>query len=179
MVSCSDFIRDYSDYRDGLLPVEELAATREHLDACSSCQSYSQVVDAGIEELLSIPSIEPSEDFLGRLQHRLYDIDLEKRTARSDSSGSSAAFVLLLVLVLGIASWLPVVRQAANTVHLPPVVAGAPTDESEGLTLFTPGPLLLPKNPPGALVSTRGQSDVFAGYALGAYIAGRNASLSR
>ena len=177
MVSCSEFIRDYSEYRDGLLSREELSATEAHLSICRPCQRYERVVSAGIEELLSVPELEPSDDFLGRLQHEIYHVDAERRIAGRES-GASIVFVLLLLSLIGGAAWFPVVREAVNTVELPPVAAAALVDNVETLKLFTPGPLLLPLKAPVLLVSSS-KSDLFAGYALGEYVANRNANLSR
>lgn len=156
----------------------EVADTEDHLFTCPSCQRYQRVVDGGIGELLSIPAIEPSEDFMGRLQHSIYHIDAEKRFSRGQASGTSIAFVLILLTLIGAAAWYPVVRQASMTVELPAVAAVAPVEEAEALTLFTPGPLLLARAAPARLVHSR-ESDLFSGYALGAYVASRTGTLSR
>jgi anti-sigma factor RsiW len=178
MVSCSDFIRDYSDYRDGFLSREELAATEAHLSGCDSCQRYERVVSAGIDELLSIPEIEPSDDFLNRLQHQIYHVDAERGVLSREGSGASTVFVVVLLTLIGAAAWFPVIRQAANTVELAPVAATAPASQLETLTLFRTGPLLLPSGSPTPLVSS-GKNDVFAGYGLGAYMVSRSPNSSR
>jgi len=66
---CRDFVKNYSAYRDGLDP--ELAAEMEdHLEECPSCAAFDRAVRDGVE-LLRGETIQPSEDFLARLEARL------------------------------------------------------------------------------------------------------------
>lgn len=143
MVTCSDFLREYSDFRDGFVGPERRAELDGHRAACSACGRYDAVVRDGVSQLHGIPPIEPSSDFLPRLQHRIYNLDEERAWwSRADTSGTSAGFVVLLAVLIGAAAWVPTLRPEPPLVTLAPVLAIAPTVEAELPPLFREGPLL-------------------------------------
>lgn len=143
MFNCSDFLRDYSDYRDGVTDIATAAAMAAHLAGCPACARYDRVVSEGVSELRAASSIEPSEDFLARLQHRLYHVQEESAWwSRRDTSGTSLGLALVLVFLIGAAAWVPTIDSAPPVVHLPPVVASAPKASVDVHTLFRSGPLL-------------------------------------
>lgn len=121
------------------------ADVEAHLAVCAACARFDEAYDRGLGELRSLPAIQPSFDFLPRLQHRLYHLEQDRfRFSRSDTSGTSVGLVLLLILLIGAAAWLPLVRSSAPPVQLPPIVAVAPPDPDPLPILFRPGPLLPP-----------------------------------
>ena len=143
MISCSDLLDEYSDYRDGLMTQERSSLIEEHLASCESCASYDEVFSRGIVELRGLPPIEPSHDFLPRLQHRLYHVDEEAAWyARPHSSGAPAGFVALLVIVLGAAAWIPLMGSRPAVVELPAVAAVLPAPQQPLPLLFQSGPHL-------------------------------------
>jgi anti-sigma factor RsiW len=155
MVSCSQFLRDFSDYRDGVMDPSASSLVEEHLAACSGCASYARVVERGVAELQASPVVEPSEDFLSRLQYRLYALEDHRALAGNGStSATSAGFVVLMVMLIGAAAWLPVLRPRAATVQLPPALAVAPDAERSVHALFRSGPLLLGPVENGLLADT-------------------------
>ncbi|MWK27889.1 zf-HC2 domain-containing protein, partial [Escherichia coli] len=80
-----------SEYRDGLLPDAEHGAFAAHLDACASCARYGRVVGKGVRMLRDEPELEVSEDFMARLQHRIYHVDEEKRSSAGRRARGVAA----------------------------------------------------------------------------------------
>jgi hypothetical protein len=78
MVNCERFLNEYSSFRDGELPLWDAAAFRAHLDECASCAHYDRVIDRGVELLLDLPSLEVSDDFNARLQHRIWHEELDR-----------------------------------------------------------------------------------------------------
>lgn len=143
MISCSDLLNEYSDYRDDLMTQERSSLVREHLATCESCASYDEVFSRGILELRGLPPVEPSYDFIPRLQHRIYHVDEEAAWhARPHSSAASAGFIALLVIVLGAAAWVPVVGNRPALVELPAVAAVLPASEKPLPRLFQSGPHL-------------------------------------
>jgi hypothetical protein len=123
-------------------------AMEAHLAGCPSCARYDRVVSEGVEELLGVGELEPSYDFLPRLQHRLYNMEEEAaRWSRRDRSGTSVGFVALLALLIAAAAWLPLMRSQVAVVELPPVAATAPRTSSDASihALFRAGPLLGPE----------------------------------
>jgi anti-sigma factor RsiW len=155
MVSCGDFLRHFSDYRDGYLDPADHAAMREHAETCASCSRYERALELGVGELKALPRIEPSYDFIQRLQHRLYHIDEERAARRGDRSAVSSGFVLALVLLISAAAWVPLAKQRTAVVEMPAVLAVAPKEDDTVPSLFREGPLLLREERPMMLISSR------------------------
>ncbi len=144
MYSCDDFLRDFSDYRDGHMAGSERAVAESHLSGCDACSRYVEVVDAGVRQLRAFPDVEVSDDFLQRLQHRIYHIDEERAgLAHRSGSGASAGFVVMVVLLISAAAWFPLARPAPATVELPPVAVTEPKKRDVVPALFRDGPLLI------------------------------------
>ena len=143
MFSCTEFLRDFSDYRDGMMSPAERAIVESHLAGCPSCARYARVVEQGVEKLKAAGGIQPSEDFLPRLQHRLYAIEDGYATPLyRTSSATSAGFVVAIAALISAAAWLPLARPRAAVVELPAVVAATPQGSDTVHSLFRAGPLL-------------------------------------
>lgn len=144
MFSCADFLRDFSEYRDGRMSASERAVVESHLAGCDACARYAEVVEAGVEHLRALPALEPSHDFLPRLQHRIYHLDDERAGIASRSgSGASTGFVLAAAVLITTAAALPLLRSQPAILELPPVAATAPAAEESVPALFRDGPLLI------------------------------------
>lgn len=143
MIRCSDLLEEYSDYRDGLLDDERMTAIEEHLSGCSSCARYDRVIAGGVAELRQIPEIAPSDDFLPRLQHRIYHLqdDLGPGWKR-ERSGVSAGFATALAVAIVLAAWIPVITSRPATVTLAPITAQLASAPKPVPSLFRTGPLL-------------------------------------
>lgn len=144
MVDCSEFLCEYTDFRDGFLVGSRREALRAHLLACPSCTRYDQVVREGAELVRELPQVFPSEDFNARLQHRLYHLDDELAVERRRTSEVSLAVAIMLAAAIGLSAWAPTVRPKPSVVSLPPVVAHAPLRLEATDLLFRPGPLIRP-----------------------------------
>ncbi len=143
MYSCTRFLREFSDYRDGLMNPAERAVVESHLAGCSSCSGYAHVLAKGVEQLRAIPEIEPSEDFLPRLQQHIHAIqDGYALPARRTSSATSAGFVVAVAVAISAAAWLPLALPRTPVVELPAVAALAPQNSDTVHSLFRAGPLL-------------------------------------
>jgi len=144
MYSCTDFLRDFSEYRDGEMTAVAHAAAESHLRGCEACTRYIEVVERGVDQLRAIPELEPSEDFLARLQHHIYSVDLERLGPPNRSaSGTSTGFVLAVVMLISLSASLPLLRSRPAVVVLPAVVAAAPSRPEAVPSLFREGPLLI------------------------------------
>ncbi len=144
MLSCADFLREFSEYRDGEMAAAERARVDSHLAMCGSCSRYVEVIEGGVRQLRSLPAVEPREDFLARLQHQIYNIEAERMASVSRSaSGVSVGFVLVLMTLITISVSLPLLRPRAQVVVLPPVAAVAPAGPHVVPPLFREGPLLI------------------------------------
>jgi hypothetical protein len=142
-VSCAEFLRDYSDFRDGYMGPAEGAEMEAHLAGCVTCSTYVELLDEGVGQLRSLPEIEPSYDFLPRLQHKLFHLEEDQAwRLQPEASATSVGFVITLVMLIASAAWLPLVRPKPPLVVLAPVAAVAPRSQPEVHALFREGPLL-------------------------------------
>lgn len=145
MVDCSEFLEGYSDFRDGLLAPEREDACRDHVARCSACARYDRVVRSGAALARELPDLEPSHDFLARLQHRIFHLEEERTWFGRDSSSISVPFLALIAGVMVASAWFPLMRERPAVVLLPPVAAHAPHRVEAVQQLFGPGPFLVPQ----------------------------------
>lgn len=142
MLNCSDFLQSYSEFRDGHLGPARRLAFEAHLRGCPSCARYDRVVDQGVG-LLHQLEVEPSHDFLPRLQHRLYHVDEEARQRGQRSYGASVGLMLAIAGALAALAWMPVLEREAEPLALPAVAAHAPHRDLGAPALFRASSLLL------------------------------------
>jgi hypothetical protein len=130
MMDCDTFLDGHSDFRDGLLTLPDRVAFEAHLRECDHCARYDRVVDRGVQVLRDRPELEVSDDFMGRLQHRLYHVDDEMAAARRRRGPVSRGAVAALAAAASVAAVALLPRLypgAAPTVTmLQPVAAVAP-----------------------------------------------------
>lgn len=143
MVTCSEFLDGYSDYRDGGLDDARCAAFREHARHCSVCADYDRVVCGGVRVLQQLPALEFSEDFIPRLQHRLMHMEDERALSRSTARATGTT-MLGIAAALVLASAAPLLRADTRVPELPPVVAHAPHPVEHVSGLFVAAPGLMP-----------------------------------
>jgi Putative zinc-finger len=143
MMDCGTFLDGYSDFRDGLLPLAERVAFEAHVRECDHCARYHRVVDKGARIYRDLPRVEVSEDFMDRLQHRLYHVDDELANARRRRGPVSRGAVAALAAAASIAAVALLPRLyplAAPTVTmLPPVAARAPQPQPAAYHLADAG----------------------------------------
>lgn len=71
-MTCTDFLKRYTDVRDGLITApRELRRFERHLAHCPACRRYDTAVRRGVLALQAAGTIEPSRDFRRRLDARL------------------------------------------------------------------------------------------------------------
>ncbi|HEU0298418.1 MAG TPA: hypothetical protein VFR37_03170 [Longimicrobium sp.] len=129
MMDCKTFLDGYSDYRDGLLDAAGFAAFDDHLAGCAGCARYDRVVAGGVQVLRGLPELEVAEDFMERLQHRLWHEQDDMAAARARRpprraaavAVAAAASVAAVALVPGMYS-----RIAPTVTMLPSVAASTP-----------------------------------------------------
>lgn len=144
MVDCSQFLDGYSDFRDGRIESRVQEEYEAHLVVCAQCSRYHRVVSGGVRLFRDLPQLRPSDDFLPRLQHRIFHLDDELRTASPHASGTSAAFALAIAAALALVAWLPMIQPRTPVPELPPMAAHAPQPAVEPPMLFRSGSLLAP-----------------------------------
>ncbi|HLU24740.1 MAG TPA: zf-HC2 domain-containing protein [Longimicrobiales bacterium] len=124
-MTCQEFLARYSDYLDEQLEPLEAALCRAHMERCPSCARYDRVLRRGLALVRELPQIEPSSDFMPRLQHRLYHVDDDLEMGRR-ASGASAMVTLAIAGMLAAVAWSPLIRTEPVTVELAPMEARAP-----------------------------------------------------
>jgi anti-sigma factor RsiW len=177
MVNCSDFLQDYSSYRDGLLSSEREDELRSHVAECESCARYDRVIGGGVELVRSLDAVEPSDDFMDRLQHRIYHVEDEMRVSRS-SSGSSLALTVAIAAAIGVTAWTPSLRPVAQEVMLPPIVASAPVRTEVIPSIFRAGPILTGPESTTFMAGPQEQSIFFRYSPIGIYVGESQAQLA-
>lgn len=132
-----------------------------------------------MELVRSMDVVEPSIDFMDRLQHRIYHVEDEMRSPARAASGTSAAFTLAIAAAIGITAWVPAMRPSVPQVHLPPVIASAPVRTEVVPSVFRAGPLLTEGGGRTTTMAGQGSGTVFFRYTpLGAYQAESQAVLA-
>lgn len=146
---CTSFIDEYTDYRDGLISSDREAEFREHSQRCPGCGRYDRVMRSGLELLSELPQPESSDDFMTRLQHRLYNLDqgVIDKTSRT-LVGSAALIGVATVGVLAL-FWLPFAASVPVEWELAPVAAEKPSeqlvfDRENVPSLLSRGPFVVP-----------------------------------
>lgn len=145
-VTCKEFLRRYSDYRDGIIEGRERLHLEGHLAVCRQCQAYDARVARGVIVLQNSGEIEPSPDLRQQLRERI--AAGRRRDFQFFPAYAGVLAGLLLIASLGVLLWetedAPVQTVVADSTlpisePLPPVVSPAtlnPTDASLAVPAF-------------------------------------------
>jgi len=68
---CREFRNKHVSFVDDLLSAVDMDAMRQHLDVCVRCSRQDTAIRRSLMLVRSLPSIEPSPDFIARLNSRL------------------------------------------------------------------------------------------------------------
>jgi hypothetical protein len=137
-MDCREFREKHVGFVDDILPAVEMEAMQRHLQACPRCSRHDTTVRRGLLIVRNLPRIEPSPDFMARLNERLEGLQRTALAAELPTyrltSGSFAALAAGLALIGYVA--LETVHRFASpaTLKLPPVVATAPETPLSPLT---------------------------------------------
>jgi hypothetical protein len=73
-MDCREFRDKHVAFVDDLLPAVEMDAMQEHVTVCSRCSRQNTAIRRSLMLVRSLPSIEPSPDFIARLNARLEEM---------------------------------------------------------------------------------------------------------
>jgi hypothetical protein len=127
-MTCRAFRKSHMSFIDGLLSDRQTAAMFAHRDGCEKCARIDVAVRRGLLVARNLPDIQPSPDFMVRLQERLHRPNLRLATGTAVRGGHElrlGTVVAVAVLVLAAVG----VRfdnagtSAASTPTLPAVTA--------------------------------------------------------
>jgi hypothetical protein len=82
-MDCREFRSKHVAYVDDLLAAVDMDAMRAHLGWCTSCARQDTAVRRSLLLLHNLPTIDPSPDFMQRLNSRLAEIELPPRVVVS------------------------------------------------------------------------------------------------
>jgi anti-sigma factor RsiW len=126
-MDCQEYLRQYSDYFDGLADAELSRAMEEHRSACGTCRRYAEILEAGAGALRDLPAIDLPSDFRARLDHRIFHIEDGPSIAReSMGTGATTVSILALAALLAVSAWAPVVGTPRPMAELPALIVVGP-----------------------------------------------------
>src|ERR1051326_3469205 len=139
-MDCREFRNKHVAYVDDLLAAVDMDAMRAHLIDCGSCSRQDTAGGGSLMLVRNLPSIEPSPDFMVRLNSRLAEIGPPPRhvVSRSSLFVSAPAIGSFAAIAAGIAAVAVLAMQtmryfspgsAENSIAAS-VVAVAPADSS-------------------------------------------------
>ncbi|HWM06332.1 MAG TPA: zf-HC2 domain-containing protein [Actinophytocola sp.] len=66
-IACNELVELLTEYLEGVLPADEVAAAEQHLRDCELCQTYLDQLRATITALGSVPTPTLSDDTIDAL----------------------------------------------------------------------------------------------------------------
>ena len=131
-MDCREFRDKHVGYVDDTLPAVEMEVMHRHVATCPRCARHDFAVRRGLLLVRNIPQIEPSADFMAKLNNRL--AELQATAGRFDdlpsphtlTTGSFAALAAALTLIAYLTIAASSRFTAPQTLTLPPVVATVP-----------------------------------------------------
>lgn len=153
-MNCSQVVANFTDYLDGVASAADAAAIERHLRRCPECIRYQNVLRHGAELLRSLPEPELREDFVPRLQHRIFHVDHERVLHEHGGSGVPAMTVLAMAVLLAVVAWSPMLFTGAPVIELEPIVV----DRAPARSPVQP----VGSTPPGVF-STKSDADLARG----------------
>ncbi|CAN5747582.1 hypothetical protein BH23GEM11_BH23GEM11_09510 [soil metagenome] len=141
-MDCNEFLDRYSEFHDD--ETRELTDRHHfesHLETCCTCARYHRVVVEGTALLRESPAPPYREDFRDRLQHRLYQSELDIRSHRESGLAYPVPLGLAAAVLVIVVAWGPVSQAVVPlpATTLPTITASVPTPPAIRPTTSTPG----------------------------------------
>jgi hypothetical protein len=139
-MDCRVFRQRHVGFVDDTLPAIEMRELQQHLRVCPRCARHDIAVRRGLLLVRNLPSIEPSPDFMARLNARLRELDVSRDASLTMSRPTALGLSSFAALAAGLALLgyiaLEAMHRFARPVELrmPPVLATAPETPPSPLT---------------------------------------------
>jgi hypothetical protein len=138
-MDCREFREKHVGFVDDVLPAIDMEVMHRHLQSCPRCTRHDIAVRRGLLLVRNIPRIEPSPDFMARLNERLATVNasIDRYEVPSPYRLTTGAFV---ALAAGMTLFAYVALEASNrfgtpeALKLPPVVATTPAPAPPSFT---------------------------------------------
>jgi anti-sigma factor RsiW len=143
-MDCREFGKKHLAFVDDTLPAVDTAAMRRHVQICSRCARHDTRIRRGLLLARNLPLVQPSADFMERLNARLREIGPIDRYAkaapayRGFSAATFSAIAASVVAVTLFASMLLRDSPSETELRLPPVIASVPEPEPASAPVATP-----------------------------------------
>lgn len=131
-MDCREFRNNHVMFVDDVLPAVEMEAMQRHLRLCSRCSRHDTAIRRSLLLVRNLPPIEPSPEFMARLNSRLADLRASPRVDLVASRPYLPAVGAYAALAAGI---LAVAYMTVETTHyyapeqdtrISPIAASAP-----------------------------------------------------
>ena len=132
-MDCREFQNKHVGFVDDLLPAVEMEAMQRHLAACSQCSRHNTAILRSLLLVRNLPPIEPSPEFMTRLNARLETmrstprVDLVAPRPYLPSVGAYAALAAGILAVAYMAVETTHYYAPARDARVTPVTASAPS----------------------------------------------------
>jgi len=145
-MDCRQFGKKHLAFVDDTLSAVDTAAMRRHLQVCTHCARLDTRIRRGLLLARNLPVIQPSADFMERLNVRLREVGPIDRFAVASSSrsyrgfsfGMFSAIAAGIMAVTLLASALLGGGASDEALRLPPVVASVPEPEPPAAPVASP-----------------------------------------
>lgn len=136
---CREFREKHVGFVDDVLPAVDMEVMHRHLQSCPRCARHDVAVRRGLLLVRNIPRIEPSADFMARLNERITTLkshrdEIDPSGPYRLTSGAFAALAAGLTLFAYVALEAMNLFSAPQALRLAPVVATAPAVPAPSLT---------------------------------------------
>jgi len=126
-MNCQDYLHRFSEFVDGRLGPDIQDEMRAHHASCPSCERYFRTVTEGSDLLRGLPHLDVPDDFMPRLEHRIFHVDDGEAIARQTlGTGATTLSILVLAALMALSAWAPTLSSSEVVVDLPPVVVANP-----------------------------------------------------
>ena len=143
-MDCREFGKKHLAFVDDTLSAVDTAAMWRHLHVCSRCARHDTRIRRGLLLARNLPIVQPSADFMERLNARLRDVGPIDRYAGTTSSSrifSPVGFSMIAASIMAVTVLAGMLLRAdsqAEELTLPPVVATLPEPDSTPAPVATP-----------------------------------------
>jgi len=142
-MDCRTFLENHTPFVDGLTQDDELVAMQCHVAECADCAKHDATIRRALMLFRNMPTIEPSPEFVSRLDARLRAERRRQRvSARRAGYGGSHVRMFSALAAGALAAGLVVVAAlerpatAPAPLALTPLVVAAPTPRIERRHVF-------------------------------------------
>jgi hypothetical protein len=130
-MDCREFRKKHVAFVDDFLPAVEMDAMQWHLRNCSRCSRHDTVVRRSLLIVRNLPTIEPSPDFMARLNARLQEVGPVSRFDHAAIGQRRTSLGMVTMVAAGIVAIAYVTIHTTNYFApdadpLPAVVASSP-----------------------------------------------------